>query len=318
MKRRSKGDKAAARELILFAENESSIYPQRVSIHKNLLKKIKKGQYSDTKAAKLWGYWFEVAAKSYARQMANPGDWNRIFSAATRRLAARSYASSEGRILKAAARGETDEYVYSNPRKKYANSFQHRREFRRLSREALRDARRWAKDHGKDDKYKAIVSRAREWSRESFARKNPKRRTQWNGRRQMLLNQLRRFPQAKNRLAYSDPQYEAKRKTLLLMRKQGLVTLEFNFPHNDDIYYTATEKVVRSNLRARSNPSAFIVVARGRGARLFYDGKKFTTKGRPKVFGSMARARTKANELANKYRALDNYGVFPVAYDPKS
>lgn len=237
MKRRSKGDKAAVNELILFADNESSIYNQRVSIHKNLLKKIKAGKYSDTKAAKLWGYWFEAAAKAYAKQNATPGEWSRIFSPATRRLAARTYASREGRILRAAARGETSDYVYSNPRKKYANSFQHRREFRRLSREALRDARRWAKDHGKDDKYKAIVRRAREWSRESFMRKNP---------------------------------------------------------------------------------SAFIVVARGHGARLFFDGKKFTTKGRPKVFGSMARARSKANELANKYRALDNYGVFPARYDPKS
>lgn len=173
MKKRSKGDKAAARELILFADNESSIYPQRVSIHKNLLKKIKAGKYSDTKAAKLWGYWFEAAAKSYARQMANPADWSRIFSASTRRLAARTYASREGRILRAAARGETQDYIYKNPRKKYSNSVAHRKEFKRLAREAIRDARRWAKDHGKDEKYRAIIRRAREWSRESFARKNP-------------------------------------------------------------------------------------------------------------------------------------------------
>lgn len=220
MKRRSKGDKAAARELILFAENESSIYPQRVSIHKNLLKKIKAGKYSDTKAAKLWGYWFEAAAKSYARQMANASDWNRIFSAATRRLAARSYASSEGRILKAAARGETDEYVYSNPRKK-------RRKNSRVP------------------KFKTI-GEARAYFEREFA------------------------------------------------------------------------KIQDMSKMARKNPVGHIVVARGRGQKLFFDGKKFTTRGRPKVYGTHERARKKANELADKYRALDNYGVFATRYDPKS
>jgi len=123
MKKRTKGDKAAAHELILFADNESSIYNQRVSIHKNLLRKIKKGQYSDTKAAKLWGYWFEAAAKSYAKQNATPADWSRIFSPSTRRLAARSYASREGKILKAASRGETSDYVYKNPRGRKVKGF---------------------------------------------------------------------------------------------------------------------------------------------------------------------------------------------------
>lgn len=152
MKRKTKmkGDKAAARELILFADNESSIYPQRVAIHKNLLRKIKAGKYSDTKAAKLWGYWFETAAKSYARQMANPSDWNRIFSAATRRLAARTYASREGRILRAAARGETDDYVYKNPKKRRKmTSGESRQFFDRMYERHPSKARAWHKPPSK-------------------------------------------------------------------------------------------------------------------------------------------------------------------------
>ncbi len=306
MKKRTKGDKAAAHELILFADNESSIYNQRVSIHKNLLRKIKKGQYSDTKAAKLWGYWFEAAAKAYAKQNATPADWSRIFSSSTRRLAARSYASREGKILKAASRGETSDYIYSNP----------------------------------------------------------KRRTLWNGRRQMLLNTLARSPEAKHRLSYSDPQYEAKRKTLLLMRKEGLVTLTFNFPHNDDVYYQSTGKLVKKNPtragvfarskearkealrnaraatnkedrarylalarshhasvkkhRARRNPSsAYVLIASRKGKKLFFTGKNFSDKGKPKVFATQARAKSKERELLARFPVLETWAVFPVPYRPK-
>lgn len=202
---RSKGDKTAARELILFADNESSIYPQRVSIHKNLLK-IKKGQYSDTKAAKLWGYWFEAAAKSYARQMADPADWNRIFSAATRRLASRSYASREGRILRSAARGETDDYVYKNPRRaKGVPKFKTLGEFRAWFEQGAAHLQKDAETRSKIDELKrrkahtsghtkrADLDRQIAYYEGQLTRKNPRRRGGLSGMRYQAytLTQIR-------------------------------------------------------------------------------------------------------------------------------
>lgn len=114
---RDNANREVARELMMYAEQTRELYNMRVSIHKALLKKIRAGTYSESKALIAWGRWFDNAAKLYAKEFASPGDWNRIFSKATRKLAARAYASSEAKVLKMAARGETDQYVY-NPAKR--------------------------------------------------------------------------------------------------------------------------------------------------------------------------------------------------------
>ena len=44
-----------ARELKLYAENESALYPQKQAIEKNLAIKAFKGVFDVKKAAKLWG-----------------------------------------------------------------------------------------------------------------------------------------------------------------------------------------------------------------------------------------------------------------------
>lgn len=115
-KPRAKAGRDEVRELLIFADNEPSIYNQRVSIHKNLLRKLKKGEYSDARAVKAWRGWMDSAARAYAAVHSRPRDWNMIFTPATRALAARVQASRDGRVLKMAARGETDQFVYTkNP-----------------------------------------------------------------------------------------------------------------------------------------------------------------------------------------------------------
>ena len=76
----------AARELILYGENDGDLYRQRtVPIQKNLSKKFAKGVYDSELAKKLWMYWATDAAKRYARDHSTGDDWNRIFSVAVRK-----------------------------------------------------------------------------------------------------------------------------------------------------------------------------------------------------------------------------------------
>ncbi len=82
-------DKHAATELVLFAENDEPLYrQQRRPIELNLVKKFKAGKYDRALAVKLWMYLMDSAAKKYAKEFASPSDWNKIFTPATRRMAA--------------------------------------------------------------------------------------------------------------------------------------------------------------------------------------------------------------------------------------
>jgi ribosomal protein L35 len=101
---RSEADEIAGRELEIFAESEGTLYNQKKSIIKNLQLKMARGQYDPAKAARLWEYWLENAAKLYTRQIAGGGSWSDMFSASTRRWAAKRIEAHErGRI-------ERDEY----------------------------------------------------------------------------------------------------------------------------------------------------------------------------------------------------------------
>ncbi len=82
-------DQHAAVELVLFAENDGDLYRQmRKPIETNLLKKYKAGTYSHTLALKAWMNFADTAAKKYSKEYGSPGDWSRVFTPATRRLAA--------------------------------------------------------------------------------------------------------------------------------------------------------------------------------------------------------------------------------------
>lgn len=82
-------DEHAATELVLFAENDGDLYLQiKRPIELNLFKKFKAGKYNRELAVKAWMHLTEAAAKKYAREFASPGEWNMIFTPATRRMAA--------------------------------------------------------------------------------------------------------------------------------------------------------------------------------------------------------------------------------------
>lgn len=79
------------RELEIFIDNESDLYEKyTMPIYKNLTKKMKKGEYKKELAAKAFHAMVDLAAKKYAKEFANPKDWNSIFSPEVRRRVADS------------------------------------------------------------------------------------------------------------------------------------------------------------------------------------------------------------------------------------
>ena len=87
-------DDAVATELDLYAENESALYGQFQSIIRNLAAKIKRGKYDAAKAPKLWAYWYEAAAKRYAKESGS-SDWSRMFPKKIRDALAKDRARDE-------------------------------------------------------------------------------------------------------------------------------------------------------------------------------------------------------------------------------
>jgi len=106
-------------ELVLYAENtgpssqghEKALWNQRVSILANLKRKVKKGVYDSTLAAKLWGYWADSAAKSY-NQIHGTGKYaltGSPFNATDRREAAKIFEANFRNEVHEGASGH-DEY----------------------------------------------------------------------------------------------------------------------------------------------------------------------------------------------------------------
>lgn len=98
-------DHDAMVELILFADDTGKLYPQKKSIIANLKRMITKGTYDPAKAPKAWMHWLEPAAKRYAKEFADPRDWNQIFTKATREAAAAEIAVREEALIR---QGEYD------------------------------------------------------------------------------------------------------------------------------------------------------------------------------------------------------------------
>ena len=87
-------DPDAAREIELYADNDSQLYFQmRKPILVNLGKKYKKGTYDIDKAAKLWRYYIDAAMKKYNKEFGSRGDkWFELLNTNDRNLLARDYA----------------------------------------------------------------------------------------------------------------------------------------------------------------------------------------------------------------------------------
>lgn len=84
---------AEAHELELYAENTSSLYPQKLDIIKNLQRKMDKGIYDPNLAWRLWLYWIDRAAQQYAKE--NGGVWFQMFPKTIRTQVAKSIATDE-------------------------------------------------------------------------------------------------------------------------------------------------------------------------------------------------------------------------------
>jgi hypothetical protein len=78
-------DADAVQELVLYADNTGSLYPQKEAIMKNLTRKWRKGVYDSELADKLWLYWATAAAKSYAQE------FGYAFSVQDRKAAAKEF-----------------------------------------------------------------------------------------------------------------------------------------------------------------------------------------------------------------------------------
>lgn len=97
MNARSEADEAAATELVLYIENDSKLWgpnSQGASIRKNIAQKIENGTFDPDKLPKMFEYLTESGAKAYAKDFDRPSNWNKLFTAATRRLAAESMAET--------------------------------------------------------------------------------------------------------------------------------------------------------------------------------------------------------------------------------
>jgi len=83
----------AAREIQLYADNDSMLYHQRRNpILKNLSKKYLKGTYDIDKAAKLWRYYIDAAMQKYHKEFGGRGKWSNLLSVPDRNLLALDYA----------------------------------------------------------------------------------------------------------------------------------------------------------------------------------------------------------------------------------
>jgi hypothetical protein len=87
-------DPDAAREIELYADNDSRLYfSRKLPILKNLQKKFQKGNYNVELAAKLWMYYINDAMQRYNKEFGSRGDkWSDLLSVADRKLLAIEYA----------------------------------------------------------------------------------------------------------------------------------------------------------------------------------------------------------------------------------
>lgn len=104
-------DETAARELVMYIENESDLSPdgprgQGRSTLLTMLRKYRKGTYDPTLAVKQFSYLVESGAKRYAKEFgSSEREWSTMFTPATRQEAARQLEAS---FHSSAEQGEYD------------------------------------------------------------------------------------------------------------------------------------------------------------------------------------------------------------------
>ena len=121
---KAKSEPAAVRELELYADNEWALYNQKKSILKNLVNKKAAGKYDPLQAAKLWGYWYDEAARRYTKEFGGGSGFG-IFTKADRMTAA---AEAEKYARQEIEGGEHDDLLH----KKYRNPTQRKSPFPEL------------------------------------------------------------------------------------------------------------------------------------------------------------------------------------------
>ena len=88
-------DPDMAREIQLYADNDSLLYTQRRKpILINLSKKYRKGTYDVDKASKLWRYYIDASLQKYHKEFGGRGKWYDLLSVPDRNLLAHEYAVS--------------------------------------------------------------------------------------------------------------------------------------------------------------------------------------------------------------------------------
>ena len=90
-----------AKELALHADNTEHLYKSsHIPIVKNLQKKMKKGEYSQEKARKLWSYHADRAAQHYAKEHGSDDlPWHKMFTPAHRKEAAHHFESAHRHLV---------------------------------------------------------------------------------------------------------------------------------------------------------------------------------------------------------------------------
>ncbi len=83
-----------ATELVLYGDNDQSIYRQKMAVFRALARKKDRGTYDPKLAPKAFAALLNASAKKYVREFGGRGDrWNAMFSPMDRRHAAMHYAS---------------------------------------------------------------------------------------------------------------------------------------------------------------------------------------------------------------------------------
>jgi hypothetical protein len=90
-------------ELVLYADNESELYPQKKRIIALMKERIEKGQYDPNLAIVGWLHWVDEAAKRYVKEF--KVDMVRTFPIQCRRDAAKEIAEREYEAIKSGEYG---------------------------------------------------------------------------------------------------------------------------------------------------------------------------------------------------------------------
>ena len=103
-------------ELVLYADNESALYPQKKRIIANMKERIEKGTYDPELAVVGWQHWVDEAAKRYVKEF--KVDMVKTFPIQCRRAAAKEIAEREAEAIKSGEYGALEVKAGTAPKTK--------------------------------------------------------------------------------------------------------------------------------------------------------------------------------------------------------